>query len=276
MSGTENLTLQKQINEIDTELYNLLMKRTELVKQQPENAVENTLGKEAAIIKMLLKNHKSDFPEYVIAKIWREILSASAGLKEKLKISVFAKDDDDALIRIIQEHFGSYIDYVTYNSFGAVMNELSSHNTCLAVIPCDNAAINTKPWWAGFSASDTADSLRIVAKLPFLRNKEDKDCEEAYVVALSPTDQSGSDISLVNVETHKDISASTVVENLENSGFTEAKVVRVANVDDETKFCLVEVNGYITPDKSCVRNAEKIEIFKKINIVGTYAKPIVL
>lgn len=275
MSGVKNLDLQKQINDIDTELYTLLMKRTELVKQQPENAVENTLGKEAAIIKMLLKNHKSDFPEYVLAKIWREILSASAGLKEKLKISVFAKDDDDALIRIVQEHFGSYIDYVTYNSFGAVMNELSSHNTCLAVIPCDNADVNAKPWWVGFSA-DTADNLRIVAKLPFLRNKEDKDCDEAYVVALSPTDQSGSDISLINVETHKDISASTVVDNLEKSGFSEAKVVLVANVDDETKFCLVEVNGYITSDKICFQNAEKIEIFKTVNIVGTYAKPIVL
>ncbi len=275
MSGIKNLNLQKQINELDTELYTLLMKRTELVKQQPENAIENTLGKEAAIIKMLLKNHKSDFPEYVIAKIWREILSASAGLKEKLKISVFAKDDDDALIRIIQEHFGSYIDYVTYNSFGAVMNELSSHNTCLAVIPCDNPVINAKPWWVGFSA-DTAESLRIVAKLPFLRNKEDKDCEEAYVVALSPTDQSGSDVSLINVETHKDISASTVVENLEKIGFNGVKAVLVANVDDETKFCLVEVNGYITSDKSCFQSAEEVEIFKTVTIVGTYAKPIVL
>lgn len=47
--------MQKQIDEIDLKLYNLLIHRTELVERQPVNAVENTLGKEAAAIKNLLK-----------------------------------------------------------------------------------------------------------------------------------------------------------------------------------------------------------------------------
>ena len=78
MCAAKKVDLQKKIDDIDVKLYNLLMLRTDLVEQQNIDVVENTLGKEAAVIKKLLKIHRGDFPEYVIAKIWREILSASA------------------------------------------------------------------------------------------------------------------------------------------------------------------------------------------------------
>lgn len=271
MSGNADSDLQKQIEEIDTQLYNLLMKRTELVEKQPTNPIENSLGQEAAAIKRMLRNHQGEFPEYVIAKIWREILSASACLKSKLKFSVYAKDSDDIVIQIMQEHFGSYLDYVTYNSFGAVMKELGDHEAQLAIIPCDDAEMNAKPWWAGFSASNTSESLKIVAKLPFIRCKEDNDIPEVYVVALSPTDQSGSDISLLGVEVAKDVSASSIVDSFENNGFQNAKVLNTVAADDE-KFCLVETNGYITPEDKRYQAIEGL--FKKLNIVGTYAKPV--
>lgn len=274
MSKVNQVELQHKIEEIDTQLYNLLIERTKLVKMQPNNAIENTLGKEAASIKRLLKNHKGDFPEYVIAKIWREILSASACLEDKLKFSVFAEENDDSLIRIMQEHFGSYIDYVTYSSFGAVMNELNIHETQLAIIPCDNTLMNSKPWWSGFSMSNKNDSLKIVAKLPFIRGKEDNDGKEVYVVALSPTDQSGADISLLNVELNKNTSTSAIVENLEALGFNGVKILNMVAFDDDDKSCLIEVNGYITSETKAFKNAA--ELFKSVNIVGAYAEPIKL
>lgn len=52
MSDDKTDGIQKQIDSIDAEMYNLLMQRTELVKQLADgNAVENSLGKEAAVIK---------------------------------------------------------------------------------------------------------------------------------------------------------------------------------------------------------------------------------
>lgn len=274
MSSDNQAELQHQIENIDTQLYNLLIERTKLVKKQPNNAIENTLGKEAASIKRLLKNHTGDFPEYVIAKIWREILSASACLEDRLKFSVFAAKNDDSLIRIMQEHFGSYIDYVTYTTFGAVINELNNHETQLAIIPCDNAQMNSKPWWSGFSMSNKNDSLKIVAKLPFIRRKEDKDSKEVYVVALSSTDQSGADISLLSVELNKDTSTSAIIENLEASGFKGAKILNMVAINDDDKSCLIEVNGYITSETKSFKNSS--ELFKNVDIVGAYAEPIKL
>lgn len=274
MSGVKSTDLQKQIEDIDSELYNLLMKRTELVKQQGDtNAVANTLGREATAIKKLLKSHHGDFPEYVIAKIWREILSASACLKEKLRFSIFGQDHNNSLINIVQEHFGSYVDYETYGSFGQVINPLTAHEVQLAIIPCHDHDMNQKPWWNSFSAV-SEDGLQIIAKLPFVCSKEARSEDEVYVVSLSAPDQSGADITLFSIETDHDVSSSTLNEELEKRGFNGVKVLCVANVDEETKSMLVEVNGYIKTDDKRLSDVE--ELFKNFNIAGAYARPVYL
>lgn len=266
--------LQKKIDEIDIKLYNLLMKRTKLVEQQPDaGAIENTLGKEAAIIKKLLRIHKSDFPEYVIAKIWREILSASASLKSKLKFSVFDSETCPGLINIVQEHFGSYADYENYSSFGQVMNDISTKEAQLAIIPSDNYEMNQKPWWSALSSGKK--SLKIIAKLPFLKRKEAApDENDVYVVALSNPDESGDDNTLMGIEVDNELSTSLIAENLENNGFENAKVLIGASLDEEHKSYLVEVEGFITPRDKRLKKIK--EVFKNVTLVGAYAKPVKL
>ena len=146
MSEQKDAELQKSINEIDARMYELLMQRTELVKQQSEaNVVANSLGREAASIKRLLRAHKGDFPEYVIAKIWREILTASAFLNAKLKISLFGgQEHDGCLVNIVQEHFGSNVECETFSSFGQVMNALTSGEAQLAVIAITMISIKNR------------------------------------------------------------------------------------------------------------------------------------
>ena len=275
MSDEKADGLQKRIDEIDSEMYNLLMRRTELVKQQSDgNVVENSLGKEATVIKKLLRTHKSDFPEYVIAKIWREILTTSAFLKNKLKISLYGPENDNSLINIAQDHFGSYVDYDIYSSFGRVMNALTSHETQLAVIPCDNCEINQKPWWSAFSATSDGERLQIIAKLPFIRRKEARDSEEVYIISLSETDKSGSDISLLSVEVAPDVSSSTVVDIFEAAGFNGVKVICMAASADDNKSCLLEVNGYLKTNDT--RLSALDDVITNLSIVGAYAQPISL
>ena len=237
MPQEKSADLQKQIDEIDLKLYNLLIHRTELVERQLDNTIENSLGKEAAAIKNLLKLHRGNFPRYVIAKIWREILSASACLKEKPKLSVLETDSCTGLINIVQEHLGSYAEYVTRGSFGQVM--------------------------------------KIIAKLPFLRRKENPIKEQdIYVVAQVHPTPSGDDISLLGIEVNNDVSVSTIIETLENAGLSHAKIRLSAKVDDENKSYLVEVDGFLKPNDEKLKPARKT--FNNINIVGSYARSIEL
>lgn len=273
MPREKSVDLQKQIDEIDFKLYNLLMQRTELVEQLPCNVMENTLGKEAAVIKNLLKNHRGNFPRYVTAKIWREILTASACLKETLKFSVFEAEGCDNLTGIVQEHFGSYVEFLTSGSFGQVMNVISGKEAHAAIIPCDNHEMNAKPWWSGFSSH--ADGLKIIAKLPFLKRKEAPlDESDVYVVALTRPDKSGDDISLLGIEVKNDVSVSSIIEALDNAGFENTRILLMAKVDEESKSYLVETDGFIKPDDKRLLPVK--EQFDNVNIVGSYARPIEL
>ena len=273
MSGKKD-DIQKQIESIDAELYNLLMQRTELVKQNTHPIkIENILGQEAMGIRRMMKFHKGDFPEYVVAKIWREILSASASLKEKLKIAIYGDENDTSLLHNVQEHFGSYIDVNILSSFSQVFNLVSSKEAHLAIIPCDNHEMNTKPWWNSLLVDKNKDSLNIVAKLPFLHNKNTVLSNEAYVIALSPSDASGVDNSVLSLETDATVSHSTISETIENMGFDAPKIIMSANTGED-KFTLVDINGFVAPDDK--RLISIPEIFKSLHLSGTYARPIEL
>ena len=266
--------IQKQIENIDIELYNLLMKRTELVKENPQSVkIENILGQEAMTIRRMLKYHTGDFPEYVVAKIWREILSASACLHKKLKIAVYGEEQDISILHRVQEHFGSYVDVSLLSSYNQVFNMVSTHEAQLAIVPCYNHEMNEKPWWNALSAQKEKESLNIVARLPFVRHRNIAPENEAYVFALSPSDASGIDNSVLSVECDVDVSNSTIFETLIAMGFDDPKLLASANVG-EAKFTLIEVKGYVDSASPSLQDAS--ELFKGLHLAGTYARPIEL
>jgi len=264
--------IQKQIENIDVELYNLLMKRTDLVKKNTNSVkIQNILGQEAMGIRRMLKHHTGDFPEYVVAKIWREILSVSASLNEKLKIAVYGDEKDTSLVYRVQEHFGSYVDVSILGSFSQVFNRLSTKEAQLAIIPCDNVKMNEYPWWSSMAKNDDKESLNIVAKLPFVRSKNIVADSEAFVIACSPSDASGIDNSLFSIETEINVSNSTISDAFARMEFDEAKILISTNYED-SKFTLVEVKGFVGTHDA--RLQEKPETFKSLHLSGTYARPI--
>lgn len=270
----KSTNIQKQIEDIDIELYNLLMKRSELVKKNPYPAkIENILGQEAMGIRRMLKYHNGDFPEYVIAKIWREIIGASANMQERLKIAVYGDESDALLLHDVQEHFGSYIDVSLVSSFSQAFNQVSTHEADLAIVPADNHEMNTKPWWNSLLKDETKESLNIVAKLPFVRFKNAAPERESYVIARTPSDACGIDNSLFAVETDIDVSGSTITETFNASGFSSAKLVVSTNTE-ETKFSLVEVKGFCRTEDINIPDVN--DVFKNLHLVGTYARPLEL
>ena len=270
----QKVDIQKKIEDIDTKLYKLLMQRAELVKENPYPVrIENLLGQEAKGIRRMLKYHTGDFPEYVVAKIWREILSASANMKEKLKIAVYGDEKDGSILHQVQEHFGSYVSITILSSYSQVFNLVSTREADIAIIPSDNNEMNDQPWWNALSADKNKESLNIVAKLPFIRSANITQENEAYVLALLPSDASGIDNSLFAVETEINVSHSTITETFNTLGFAEAKLVMSVNKED-TKYSLVEVKGFCIAEE--IQKLEIPEVFKNLHLAGTYAQPIIL
>jgi len=266
--------IQRQIEEIDGKLYKLLMERTELVKQNPHPVrIENLFSEEARGIRRILKFHTGEFPEYVVAKIWREILSADVNMNKKLKIAVYGDEKDVSLLYQVQEHFGSYIEVSILSSYSQVFNLVTSREADIAIVPSNNNEMNTKPWWNALFADKNKESLSIVAKLPFIRGNNIAPENEGYVLALSPSEASGIDNSLFAVETDIDVSHSTITETLNALGFAEAKLIVSVNTE-ETKYSLVDAKGFCKTEE--LRKLEIPEVFKNLHLAGTYARPIIL
>lgn len=69
MSEQKDAELQKSINEIDARMYELLMQRTELVKQQSEaNVVANSLGRKPLRLNACCGRIKEIFPNMSLPK----------------------------------------------------------------------------------------------------------------------------------------------------------------------------------------------------------------
>src|SRR5262244_1739516 len=78
--------LRRQIDEIDTQLHDLLIRRSDVVaeigaaKGNGAEANRNGFfrpGREALIVRRLVERHSGSLPRATIVRMWRELLSAT-------------------------------------------------------------------------------------------------------------------------------------------------------------------------------------------------------
>ena len=105
--------LRREIDEIDDQLHDLLMRRTEIVgRVGAVKRLESTPGlalrpgREAEIIRRIVNRHKGPFPLEVLVRIWRELLSAQVAVQGQYSIGVFAPEDVAAYRDLGRDQFG--------------------------------------------------------------------------------------------------------------------------------------------------------------------------
>ena len=90
--------LRRQIDEIDTHLHDLLMRRSGVVAQigalkgNGDNGRNGFFrpGREAVIIRRLVERHRGSLPRATIVRMWRELLSATLRQQGPFAVAVFA------------------------------------------------------------------------------------------------------------------------------------------------------------------------------------------
>ena len=86
--------LRHGIDEIDDALHDLLMRRTEVVKQvlaiEGDGGSRIRPGREAQVLRRLVARHRGAFPKPVVARIWRDIVAALTTLQGPFVVAVHA------------------------------------------------------------------------------------------------------------------------------------------------------------------------------------------
>lgn len=242
--------LRAQIDQIDTEIHDLLIRRTEIAeevgKAKGPGAVYLRPGREAQVLRRLVERHKGVLPKAAVVRVWREIFSSATTLQGDLSIAVYAPEHDPDLYTLARDHFGALTPISSYGTVSGVMRAVSDRRATAGVLPVPQSE-DSENWWR-YLARDFEDAPRVTAKLPFTKtDASSRNRVEALTISFVPQEDTGDDRSYVIVETTEEMSRSGIRSLFVNVGMETADV-QTPDREPGSPMHLVEVMGFVGPD----------------------------
>jgi chorismate mutase-like protein len=269
--------LRRQIDEIDNDIHDLLMRRTELARQigraKGQGAVFMRPGREARVLRRLVARHKGPFPKPVVTRIWREIISVFTRLQGPFAAAAYAPEEGPDLSGLARDHFGSLTPITRFGSEMGVLRAVSSGKANIGVLPLPEADRGT-PWWPKLARHGKA-TPKVIARLPFAALDGGRgDSPHAVVVSLAEPEESGEDHGYLIVELDEAVSRGALKTLLSDAGFEVCDVQAWVDSPDRTLH-LVEVEGFLAGDDPRIAALlEEAEAVKHAWSVGSFAVPL--
>ena len=279
---TNNLNeLRSEIDIIDESLHDLIMRRADVVTRIKEAKQDSGgpifwPGREAEVLRRLMKRHHGNFPPGAIVRIWRELISTFVSMQGEFKIAVWV-GDDPTYWDIARDHFGSQMLFTSHATPCGVLQAVADGAAGAGIVPLPQVD-EEGPWWPLLGCENDRRQVRICARLPFLGggNRRGGKREALVVADLTPVD-TGEDGSYLIIESCNPISRSRLTELLIFEGFTPVALISIPNTIDMEKreTFLIEVEGFVgIEDRRLGKLLDDNTDFDVVRAVGTYAKPL--
>ena len=268
--------LRREIDEIDDALHDLLMRRTEIVKEvrvaKGDDANYTRPGREAQVLRRLVARHRGAFPKPVVARIWRDIIGALTMLQGPMVVAVHAPEGGPDLRTRARDHYGALASLTGYESSLGVLRAVTEGRATIGVLPLPESD-DEEPWWPSL-ASDSGSTPRIVARLPFASMEAPPgEGVDGLAVAMAPQEDSGLDHGYLVVETAEQLSRDALSELLGRAGIRVLDIQRCDEQPDR-RLLLIEVEGFLAPgDRRLAELVQDGEALKSWTI-GGYAVPL--
>jgi len=268
-------SLRAQVDRIDDQLHDLIMKRRAVVERLGELKGDGPAlrpGRDAAVLRRLVARHKGDFPTAALVRIWREMIGATLGLRQALTIAVAQSERGDGFIELARNHFGVVCPVLPTPSAGQVIKLVSDGQASIGVVPIPgHGPGGTEPWWVALTAErDTIP--RVVVRLPVYPADSRPEPLEAFVIARRGHDDTGLDRTLVVAETAASTSRDRVRALFAAAGFDPIEILAVHTVDG-TVLHLVEIQGWIGTADSRLTALVRDPV-RHASVIGGYPVPL--
>ncbi|MFP5469148.1 MAG: chorismate mutase [Alphaproteobacteria bacterium] len=281
--------LRAEIDQIDDAAHDLFLRRAEIVQsiaktkavEQPDPLRQSASaasmpvfamrpGREAKILRRLVARHSGKFPVAAIGRMWREMITASCGMQGPFEVAIYGSDDPAGYLDVARWHFGSVVPSALYNSAAQVLQRVGEGKGVVGVLPLPGGGDPGADWWPALAHK----SIRIVARLPFLRAEGQVSCD---AVAVAPIDreETGDDHSFLLAFCRNEMSRAAVRRLLADSGIE----CRPLDTDKQDKrLMLFDTQGYIADtDIRLIRAvASEEKLLEHIVVAGGYALPLQL
>jgi chorismate mutase/prephenate dehydratase len=264
--------LRAELDRIDDAMHALLMKRAKVVEHVARAGKRSAYrpGREASIIRRLLRSHSGSLPPQALVRIWRELLAGTTAMQGVFGVAVCEPGDDAAFTQVAREHFGALTPLHAYGSAAQAMAEVARGPASIAVLPLPSEA-DIDPWWTGLLQNEQP-RLYVVARLPFWAPRPDgAPTVEALVVAATEPDPSGHDRSVLAFELDKDLTHVRLTGALASAGLTPGSIILRRDRGVPVAHALAEVEGFLTDDDP--RLARLGAVQRRPLVLGAYGVP---
>jgi chorismate mutase len=269
--------LRAELDTIDTALHDLLIRRAEVVadvaKLGAKGAVPLRAGREADIIRRLLRRHSGMLPRAVIVRIWRELLAATTAMQGPYSVTVCDAGPGGEYTRLAREHFGGLTPLRVHGSPMQAISEISAGTASVAVLP---DPVEDEPasaaWWTALLHRDDP-RIHVVARLPFWMPPGRAATQtRAYVVAAVAPDPSQHDHSLIGLELPLGMSRARFATSVAAAGITQTRMLVRRGANADVAHVLMEVEGlFVDGDPRLARLAD---LPRPPVVLGAFAVPI--
>lgn len=273
--------LRREIDAIDDGLHDLIMRRADVVARIKE-AKEDTggpvfwPGREAEVLRRLVKRHDGGLASAVIVRIWRELMSAFVAMQGEFSIAVWS-GEDPGYWDIARDHFGSRTPLTRHATRRGVLQAVADGSATAGVLPLPQID-EPEPWWPLLGNETSGRQVRVCARLPFVSggNSRAGRSEALLVADISPV-ETGDDKSFLIIECAEPISRSRLTGSLITVGLAPSALVTLPKTAAMTgrELFLIEVDGFTATDDSRVAQfLEENTDFSMARVVGGYAAPL--
>ena len=265
--------LRAELDAIDNQIHDLLMHRASVIERVARDGGKTGAkirpGREASMLRRLLKRHTGSMPPQIIVRFWREMFAGALIIEGGQTVAVCSGDDNADLPALAREHFGPLTPLRRHRHAAQALADIETGTAQVAVLP----PWGEEPdggWWTALMG--TRNPLSVIGKLPFwTRRPEGTPIGEAYVVAAMRPDESGADRGLIALELPADISRTRITANLAQAGFAPGNIW-LKRISDSDLLALVEVDGLVQDDDP---RLEQIPgLLTPATVIGGFAIPL--
>jgi chorismate mutase/prephenate dehydratase len=266
--------LRAELDRIDDRLHALLMQRARVVEHVATSGKPGAFrpGREASIVRRLLRRHDGALPAQALVRIWRELLAGTTAMQGPFTVAVCEADAGAGFTQAAREHFGALTPLHVHRSPAQVMAAVSGGSAAVGVLPYPTETETPRDaWWTALLHNDEP-RIHVVARLPFWTPRaEGAPNVQSLVIASIAPDPSGRDRSLLGLEVDRDVSRARLTQALIAAGLPPCSVILRRDEGAPVAHALVEVDGYVADDDP--RLAGISAVLHQPIVVGAYAVP---
>jgi len=272
-------SLRKEIDSIDDQIHDLLMRRTTVVEGVRDlkegQRVKIRPSREAEILYRLVGRHKGSFPKRELSRIWRELIMATLTFEGPFTVAA-ATEGEDGYMDLARDQYGCYTDLKEFPSARRVVEAVRDGAATVGIVPIPERA-DPDPWWRHL-VSENPDMPKVIARLPVAGQPNGRARDlEALVICQVAVEETGRDRSLVAFDADEEIGAAHLDGALKEAELPP-EYIHVWHDQNrpEVWLHLIEVKGYLGPDdKRLASLADKVGVnVRRVMSLGGYAEPL--